>query len=374
MKYSATLAALVPLAAAVGKVPDKFKPGARWQVEIQNPLIVPSSSTQKLVPDADIWDIDLWHADANRSIIPALHAHDKIVICYLNLGAVQPDECDFNTSWYKDGGKDNKWTGPWYYDANYDPDSPDNEGNRYCERYVDFTDTPIRDLMKARLKTARDLGCDGVDPDNIDISSITWGSGATPPTRKQVSAALVDLAAYAHSMTSTRGFQFLIGQKNGAEYAADLVGHYDFAVLERCLEAGFCGNFTGYLAAGKPVLAIEYPASLEDAGDGTSGCNMTRESRCESGDADCPCRDIGGEPFARMDRVLKLDFDDFGLNGCTQYCDSRVVVTPTDTDNKGVCRYGVGSVAQFQQILTGECVVAAMSAGWEVTPLPCTTI
>ncbi|OAA58158.1 endo alpha-1,4 polygalactosaminidase [Cordyceps fumosorosea ARSEF 2679] len=335
MKYSLPLAAIPPLVAASDSLPENFKQGARWQVEILSPLQI-SNTTQKLIPDADIWDIDLWHVKKNPDIITQLHRLEKTVICYMNLGAVQPEDCDF-TDWYKPGSAEDKWNGPWYYDANFDPNSTHNEDNRYCERYVNFTDTAVLDLMKGRLKTARDLGCDGVDPDNIDIAGITWGDNVEAPSPDKVADALEALAEHAHNMISTRGHRFLIGQKNGADLPARLAKTLDFAVLERCLEEGLCDKFGGYLAAGKPVIDIEYPASLQDETDETNKCNLNRKNDCDKGDEKCPCRDISGESFKKMDRVIKLDFTDYGLNGCTQYCDSGVVVTPTDTKTRNVC-------------------------------------
>lgn len=36
------------------------------------------------------------------------------------------------------------------------------------ERYVDVTDEAVIELQKARIDLAHSIGCDGVDPDNID--------------------------------------------------------------------------------------------------------------------------------------------------------------------------------------------------------------
>ncbi len=53
-------------------LPPTWKIGAKWQFEIQEPVIVPADNAA-LKPDADVWDIDLWHADQNHSIAEALH-------------------------------------------------------------------------------------------------------------------------------------------------------------------------------------------------------------------------------------------------------------------------------------------------------------
>lgn len=36
------------------------------------------------------------------------------------------------------------------------------------EKYVDVTDTTVLDLHKSRIDLAHQIGCDGLDPDNID--------------------------------------------------------------------------------------------------------------------------------------------------------------------------------------------------------------
>lgn len=36
------------------------------------------------------------------------------------------------------------------------------------EKYVDVTDATVLELHKARVDLAHQIGCDGLDPDNID--------------------------------------------------------------------------------------------------------------------------------------------------------------------------------------------------------------
>ena len=58
---------------AFAALPSTWKKGAKWQFEIQDPLKLPADTNTKLVPDADVWDIDLWHAYKDNTMIPALH-------------------------------------------------------------------------------------------------------------------------------------------------------------------------------------------------------------------------------------------------------------------------------------------------------------
>jgi len=49
-----------------------------------------------------------------------------------------------------------------------------------------------------------------------------------------------------------------IGLKNDAEQAAELVGDFDWILVESCLAEGWCGLTAPFRRAGKPVFAIEY--------------------------------------------------------------------------------------------------------------------
>lgn len=238
------------------------------------------------------------------------------------MGAVQPDDCDF-TDWYP-----KLWNGPWYYDANFDPEHP-NEDNRYCERYENFTDDSILKRMQTRLDKAAKIGCDGVDPDNIDISDFTWGNGEEID-EKVLAASLEKFIDYAHSLNTTRHLPLMIGQKNARNMTKYLKDKFDFAVLEDCAKNGWCHEYAPYLTDGKPVIAIEYPGSLQNAQDEKYGCNLNGYDPSKDPEV---CAPISDPPvMEKLSRVLKLNFDEFGLNGCTQYCDSGAILTPTNED------------------------------------------
>lgn len=60
-------------------------------------------------------------------------------------------DCDF-TSWENDGLMKTSQT----------------VENYVQEKYVDVTDATVLELHKSRIDLAHQIGCDGVDPDNID--------------------------------------------------------------------------------------------------------------------------------------------------------------------------------------------------------------
>lgn len=76
------------------------------------------------------------------------------IICYFNAGLAQPSDCDWESTWQQ----------PQYsglLGKSYDP--PFGE-----EKWINIKNQTGIDLIKRRVTLARDLGCDGVDPDNID--------------------------------------------------------------------------------------------------------------------------------------------------------------------------------------------------------------
>ena len=76
------------------------------------------------------------------------------IICYFNAGLAQPSDCDWESTWQT----------PQYsglLGKSYDP--PFGE-----EKWINIKNQTGIDLIKRRVTLARDLGCDGVDPDNID--------------------------------------------------------------------------------------------------------------------------------------------------------------------------------------------------------------
>lgn len=73
MLSSTIVPALNLAAVAFAALPATWKVGAKWQLEIQDPVKISADLTKKLQPDADVWDIDLWHASKNKTIAKSLH-------------------------------------------------------------------------------------------------------------------------------------------------------------------------------------------------------------------------------------------------------------------------------------------------------------
>ncbi|KAF9878980.1 hypothetical protein CkaCkLH20_03213 [Colletotrichum karsti] len=230
---------------------SKWKPGVTFQIILHHPI--EADSTADIVPaNADVWDIDLQHASKHPNMIPTLKAAGKIVICYFNGGAVQ--------DWDDDKEE-------------FPADAIQKPLEGYAdERYLDIRNGDVVTTMKARISKAANIGCDGVDPDNIDA----WAQDDEDPTGfnlkpSDYASYIKNLASHAHSLTTKEGRSLMIGQKNAPEIAPDLASTVDFAVLETCLGTRtsdevepFCSDFQPLVASGHPVFQIEYPLSVKN--------------------------------------------------------------------------------------------------------------
>lgn len=152
-------------------------------------------------------------------------------------------------------------------------------------------------------------------------------------------AFLTDIASYTHGKMTGRNLPMMIGQKNAWELTTRVNGFMDFAVLENCLDVvpdpesdsgRFCGNYSVYINNQKPVFDIEYPPQLEDTRKPAS-CNTTFTS---TNSIYCSTTDSNN-----FSRILKLNGDDNGLNGCTEYCGqaSFVLTTQSSTAANSCC-------------------------------------
>ncbi|KAF4445086.1 hypothetical protein F53441_11010 [Fusarium austroafricanum] len=251
-----------------------FKPGIQWEIVLHQPI--KHENAADLIPSkAKVWDIDMGHARDYPEMLPLLKNAGKFVICYFNAGAVQ--------AWDQDKGQFPKAVIGHSLAYPYDSE----------EWYLDIRDSTVLKLQKARLDVAAKIGCDAVDPDNVDA----WQQDEDDPTGFKLKPSdyvkyLKDLAEYAHSIKTKDDKPLLVGQKNAPEIAEDLASTLDFAVLESCRGTTdpneenwpFCEDFQTFIDAGKPVLQIEYPPSVEKTGklspsDNTYYCTPKDEDK-----------------------------------------------------------------------------------------------
>lgn len=202
------------------------EPGATWQLVLGSESPPPDAS-------AAVYDVDGQVTPESIAAIRSANP-DVYLVCYVSMG-----------TWEQ-----------WRPDAEHFPDAvigtelPDWPG----ERYVDLRalDT-LGPLWERRIEDCQAAGFDAVDPDNLDAFANDSGFDLS---EADAVAAFTLFAQLAHD------HGLAVGQKNAGELTASLVGTADFAVVEQCLEQDLCGDYAAYVAAGKPVFAVEYPQGL----------------------------------------------------------------------------------------------------------------
>ena len=209
--------------------------------------------------DVDLYDIDLF--DTSTSTIQTLHQQGKKVICYFNAGAYEP----------------------WRDDADTFP--PALLGNSVEgweeEKWLDIQASGLRPIMIARLDVAKQKGCDGVEPDNVDGYENDTGFALTPADQKEYN---LFLAKEAHK----RGLS--IGLKNDLPQVKELEPYFDFAVNEEChthfyqednpdevdnLLDNECKYLNPFIYTNKAVFNAEYNASY------VNNTNGARDTLCQ---------------------------------------------------------------------------------------------
>jgi len=176
-----------------------------------------------------MYDIDLF--DATAALITSLHSKGRAVVCYFSTQYEdwRPDAKDFTSSVL--GSNLDDWPG---------------------ERYADIRSTVVRNIMKARLDLAVSIGCDGVEPDNVDSYANSNGLGLK-------AADQISFNQFIASEAHARGLS--VGLKNDLDQVKSLQPYFDWALNEQCNEYGECDYLDPFVTAGKAVFGVEYTGS-----------------------------------------------------------------------------------------------------------------
>jgi hypothetical protein len=186
--------------------------------------------------DAGVYDVDGFETPA--STVRALHRQGRRVVCYLDVGSwesYRPDAAQFPAS-----VRGNVYEG-----------FPD-------ERWLDITRFRLfAKPLERRFDLCARKGFDAVEPDNIagwEPENET-GFAITPADQLRFNRWV---ARQAHR----RGMA--VALKNDGRQAADLLGSFDFAVVEECFQYDECGLYSPFVAAGKAVFVAEYELAPAD--------------------------------------------------------------------------------------------------------------
>lgn len=215
-----------------------FQPtaGTTWQWQLNGDL--------NTSYDVEVYDIDL--ANNSAETVTSLHEQGRVVICYFSAGS------------YEDFREDADQF-PEEVLGNPLEDFPD-------ERWLDIRSEDVLSLMSARMDTAVEKGCDGVEPDNVDGYANDSGFDLTAEDQLLFNT---QIANAAHE----RGLA--VGLKNDLDQIEALVDHFDFSVNEQCHEFDECDLLQPFLDADKAVFNAEYEEAYVNDAD-------TRDEICQN--------------------------------------------------------------------------------------------
>jgi hypothetical protein len=193
---------------------------AAWQWELQGKF--------ELTPGASVFEIDGFEYPAKD--VKAIHASGAKAICYLDVGSweeYRPDAAKFPKS---------------------------SLGARYEgypeERWLDIAHYKrFAPLIEARIAMCARKGFDAVEPDNINGWENKTGF---PLTRSQQLTYNRWIARTVHKAGMA------VALKNDSRQVKQLVGAFDFAVVEECFQYEECELFSPFVKAGKAVFETEY--------------------------------------------------------------------------------------------------------------------
>ena len=230
IKRSLAAALLTTLAAALLLAPTaaaRWQPQptiAAWQWQLQGKIDTSIA--------ADVYEVDGFEVGAGT--VAELHRQGRKVICYLDVG-----------SW-----------------ENYRPDAgrfPKSVLGRPYEGYPDERWLDIRrikalaPILRKRFDLCRRKGFDAVEPDNI--------AGFENKTGFPLGAAdQLRFNRWVAREVHRRGMA--VALKNDPGQVRQLLGSFDFAVVEECFAYDECGEFSPFVEAGKRVFVAEYEKPL----------------------------------------------------------------------------------------------------------------
>lgn len=217
--------------------------------------------------NVDVYDIDLF--DTSKALIEQLQNNGKKVICYFSGGSYENWRSDKDEFVEADLGKTlDGWAG---------------------ERWLDIRTDNVKHIMKIRLDLAKEKGCDGVEPDNMDGYANNTDIALTANDQLVYNRFI---AKESHD----RGLS--VGLKNDLDQINELVDHFDFAVNEQCHEYTECETLAPFIEQNKAVFNVEYKSSYKD-------------NAAEWADL---CADADTRKFTTL--VLPLDLDDSFRKSC----------------------------------------------------------
>jgi hypothetical protein len=218
----ATLAALLVLVAC-GFASARWQPvptTAPWQWQLQGTIDTRVA--------ASVYDVDGFETPAK--VVRRLHRLGRHVVCYLDVG-----------SW-----------------ESYRPDAASFPQSVIGRRYEGFPDERWLDVrrfhlfagaLEHRFDICAHKGFDAVEPDNV----AGWENKTGFPIG---AAAQLRFNRWVAGQVHTRGMA--IALKNDSRQVRQLLGAFDFAIVEECFQYDECDSYKPFVKQGKAVFEAEY--------------------------------------------------------------------------------------------------------------------
>ncbi len=173
-----------------------------------------------------------WPKGVNAGIVERLHSRGKVAICYLDTGAWERYRPDARLFPARVIGRSTGWSG---------------------ERWLDIRRSAWKrfaPIIWARLRLARSIGCDGVEPDENNPLGNDPGFRISKRAER---GWYLKVAREAHAR------RLSVGMKNGVEVLdRRLARAFDWSLNEECFYYHECGREQPFIDAGKAVFQTEY--------------------------------------------------------------------------------------------------------------------
>ncbi len=248
------VASTPPTTSAALSTPEGCDP-ACWQPPLrlswQWKLSEPPTTAEIAANDYDLWDIDGF--EAHKSTVAALKARSHVA-CYISAGSYEawrPDASEFPGSGRIDRQTPNHSVHGvigWKM-AGWD--------ERWLDiRHIRRTGNMVAAIMTARIAMCAKKGFDAVEFDNVEGYSNHSGFPLTGKHQLRFNKWLANMA-HAHGLAAIL--------KNDVPQISRLLPYFDAALNEQCWEYSECTTkqtrrwgYDQFVAAGKPVLGVEY--------------------------------------------------------------------------------------------------------------------
>jgi hypothetical protein len=192
----------------------------QWQLQGRIDLSIP----------APVYDVDGF--ETSRRTVRRLHSRGHKVVCYLDVG-----------SW-----------------ESYRPDRKEFPHSVIGRTYAGFPDERWLDVghfrrferpLKRRFTMCARKGFDAVEPDNL--------AGWERENHTGFRITRADQLRFNRWVArQVRGRGMAVALKNDGRQARQLIGSFDFAIVEQCFQYHECGYYRPFVDQGKAVLEAEY--------------------------------------------------------------------------------------------------------------------